>query len=618
MSLRLARVPLAILVALLGAPSPGHAGRSPLDELDWPAASPRELVRRFRAATRIESGTRLGSRLPAGEVCVFQPGVAIVPAPGPWSDPSSPPHHAPWRCLSPIGRPSLVDDLRLGPGAGPFREGAVLRATNWFRFPERFFPLEPESLPRPPPNRPSRLDAYLLGRISQAGDHAPEDLIDLEVNAAALLAPASRRVVAILLPSPSPLGPADRRRLAMLKGREVPFRVTLRAPGSRSSRGDFRSEERYLRVRDLIRALKEALPRLETEILGTDSHPHLPDDALVVQGPCRRIEVAVHDLYPEGEDPEAPPRLATALLDAIDASLEAEAPVAEVWLAGQGTDGLADPGPAGHSRLAGLLAAAGFTVRRLPARPDPHDPPGSIMVLVGCTGIPPAVREQVALGLSRGGAALLLLGPEPPDRTLASLLLKRGLLLLENRAEEPEGPPDSSRPLRPFANRHHITDSLLEAGEQVELDEAMVLEYSPWAQVTSDVRTLLEGNHATWGETRPGRGPGALDGMDLLPPTSLAVAVSSRLGSNDGRSRSRAGEQRLVVVGSRSLARNDRLDAAPGNLRFLARAIDWLARSRLSDRETDDVGGSGGPEARASDAPDSREHPDRGRADGGR
>jgi len=130
----------------------------------------------------------------------------------------------------------------------------------------------------------------------------------------------------------------------------------------------------------------------------------------------------------------------------------------------------------------------------------------------------------------------------------------------------------------PQVNRHQVTLPLLRASGRVVLQGATGIEYSRHAQKAADVRTILQASPTAWGDVpAPGEEP-RLDGGDLRPPVSAAVAVSTEVGSNDGRDARSPGELRLMVVGDSDFARNAMTRENPANLDFLVEGIRWITR----------------------------------------
>lgn len=178
--------------------------------------------------------------------------------------------------------------------------------------------------------------------------------------------------------------------------------------------------------------------------------------------------------------------------------------------------------------------------------------------------------------------ALFLVDAAPFHPRLAQLLHNYGVKLLPNIVIEPS--PDhhlAGRPIMPIAdlNGHAITNPLIEDGLRVVFHEATALENSPLARASYDVRTILQSSATAWGETDLANVGGGVqqDPGDIPAPLSLAVAISSQIGSNDGLDQKPEDELRMSVHGDSDYLTNANFPY-PGNYDFFVNTLAWLTR----------------------------------------
>lgn len=184
--------------------------------------------------------------------------------------------------------------------------------------------------------------------------------------------------------------------------------------------------------------------------------------------------------------------------------------------------------------------------------------------------------------------ALFMVDAAPFHPRLAQLLHGYGVKLLPNIVIEPS--PDhhlAGRPIMPIAdlNGHAITNPLIEDGMRVVFHEATALENSPLARAAYDVRTILQSSATAWGETDLANVSGGVqqDPGDIPAPLSLAFAISSEIGSNDGEDQKPSDELRMAVHGDSDYLTNANLPY-PGNYDFFVNTLAWLTRD--TDRIT--------------------------------
>lgn len=244
---------------------------------------------------------------------------------------------------------------------------------------------------------------------------------------------------------------------------------------------------------------------------------------------------------------------------------------------------LDDDQRAGFSKFRAALERDNYTVQKvnllvLPAVPEDC----SVLVILGPKlGFAASEIETIRAYLRAGRPALIAMDSQPLNTSLAELLGDLGLqiqenILIENDAERHlPGRPTFAFP---FLNGHHITNPLIESGAGVALDEVLGLEHDHGAK-GYDLRTILQSSGYSWGETNISDGQVRVqeDEKDIKNPVSLALAISSKYGSNDGLEKRPEDELRVVLIGDSDLASNGLLEIQ-GNKDFLLNSLGWLTR----------------------------------------
>jgi ABC-type uncharacterized transport system involved in gliding motility auxiliary subunit len=170
----------------------------------------------------------------------------------------------------------------------------------------------------------------------------------------------------------------------------------------------------------------------------------------------------------------------------------------------------------------------------------------------------------------------------PYMKNLSDLLARYGTKIVPNIVIEPSPSRHlAGRPVVPIPdlNGHAITDPLIEGQLRVVFNEAIGLDHSPAAQSLYDVRTILQSSAEAWGETNLSLSSGGVqrDDKDLPAPVSMAFAVSSRQGSNNGTEQRPADELRMSVHGDSDYVNNTNLPYA-ANFDFFMNTVRWLTK----------------------------------------
>jgi membrane protein implicated in regulation of membrane protease activity len=240
--------------------------------------------------------------------------------------------------------------------------------------------------------------------------------------------------------------------------------------------------------------------------------------------------------------------------------------------------------PAGLSKLRQGLEAANIRIKKvnLLVKDDVPDD-CSVLVLVGPRK---DLTEHEVKGIQRyveqKRPALFLVDSGPYLKNLANFLAQYGVRIVPNIVIEPAPSKHlSGRPTVPIPdlNGHAITNPLIESGMRVVFNQALGLTSNDLSQSRYDIRTILQTSAEAWGETdlslhkgEPKRNP-----EDLEAPVSLAFAISSTLGSNDGLEKRPKDELRLSVHGDADYVNNTNLPFA-GNFDFFMNTVAWLTR----------------------------------------
>ncbi len=237
----------------------------------------------------------------------------------------------------------------------------------------------------------------------------------------------------------------------------------------------------------------------------------------------------------------------------------------------------------GYSALKQQLELQGFRTEKanlLVLGEVPDD--ATVLVVLGPKReFAPSEIEAIRRRLEARRPVIVLLDSRPYVKSVADLLSDYGTAIRENLFLEPDPErryPGNPTMAIPFLNGHHITDPLIERDLQVMFREGLGLDHSRSAQVRYDVRTIVQGSGTAWGETNLSNPRPVLGPEDLQPPVSLAFAISSRAGSNDGREQRPKDELRLVVFGDSDFVANDLLQGVAGNADLFLNALAWSTR----------------------------------------
>lgn len=361
---------------------------------------------------------------------------------------------------------------------------------------------------------------------------------------------------------PDPLPDATLDALLRLEAQGRAVTLDLHRPRPDAERP---AEFTWWRAKRLLAQVAEASEALQL-VQHPPGSPPEPGVLISLRAGDQRRDLALTEMVDQepGEPLRFPGvhRLTSALLDLVDPAGRPRA----VFL--PQTEG-APTGPQLRVGLseAGILSADWTPSEEVSAARD-------LLVLTTPAGdLSPPVAAVVRRHLEAGGAGLFLLGRRPEAPRLDDVLASVGVDLTGAQAMEARGP-GAVRVRRPQANRHALT-MVEEVAASPVLSWAQALEATPLGRRRFDVRTLLQAPWTSWGERGPVTATSRHDAQDLPPLLSLAVAVSSRPGLNDGLQVRRVGEMRLVVVGDHGMASAQGLRENPQNLRFLVRAARW-------------------------------------------
>lgn len=368
-------------------------------------------------------------------------------------------------------------------------------------------------------------------------------------------------ITVLMLPSGAPADPYDEVRdlLELYSARSARLRVEWIGEGER----------------DRARALASQYH------LGSDQ---LADGAVVFSSGARSRAVLRRDLARVEEDQEGAPRIAAFTGEqAFDGALMAVSggPPSEIcFTRGHGEAAIDSLAVDGMSDLGDALRRDDATLRTLGAFDAGIPESCDVTVLAGPErAYSPSEAAAIEARLQRGGRVLVLLGAvvDPGlDRLarvgLEDLLGRFGVVVRDAIAFDPSRM--SRRELAwavddGYAD-HPITSSF--PGRRTVWSMARALAPAPGPGLSSVA--LVETGERGWGETdlasvvRDRARLGYQAGSDLAGP--IAVAVASE--RNDGK----GGGARLVVLGSREIARNDH--DVSYNRDLLVSAIEWLAR----------------------------------------
>lgn len=485
-----------------------------------------------------------------------------------------------------VGRPTLDRWLAL---RDPFRPGAAteLVLPDWIRMPRR--------IPAGPVPG-GVLVAYLWVGLEEAtlADAADPGRrrIRGRIRAAALADRPGGRVVALLEPEVPPLHPGTEAVLARLAAGTEAVRLTVlqarTLPGPGADPAWLEREDQLDRLRLLVSDLAAACGRITPG--GTRTAGPGQPEGLEVEGFGRRVVLRLDQLFgaasPGGRTTSF--RGERELAARLEDLLAARRP-GIYFVEGHGEAPLGSDGPDGLSHLARELEGSDYAVGAFDlgagaALPDD----AAALVLAGPrTELEPPELARLESWLEARRPLLVMLEPAGSFAGLRGLLRRRGVDLVPNLAFEPDAAyahADHPFAARPGLNQHAITALARSRGEGVTLRQAMGLEPFFPSRVGYDVRTLLQSSPTAWGETRIAGERVELgeDPEDLAPPLSLAFAVSSRAGSNDGLGLAGRDELRLVVVGDADWVSNRWLGADPGHRGLFLEALRWVLRKDVT------------------------------------
>lgn len=388
--------------------------------------------------------------------------------------------------------------------------------------------------------------------------------------------------------------------LERLSRRKTPVKVTAFLLDPQGSSPQERALRRQrLEVTQLLERYAQKSERFAYKLVDPEVDPILTrNSGVTVPGTIffetedRKLEVVSGELFTGNPTFNQPRRFkgeqvfTSKLLDLLESTKRTL-----YFLTGHLEGDVDKDGPEGLSHLKQRLEADNVAVHELNLLITPEVPDDcSVLVLAGPRRdlVDPelaAVRRY----LDQRRAFMVLIEPSPYLHGVAGLLAEYGVRTSENVVIEPSGKHSlSGRPTMaiPDLNGHAITDPLIENGLRVVFNVATALDHSDAARSgVVDVRTIMQSSPDAWGETdlTASAGGVAKDAGDVQPPLSLAFAVSSRPGSNDGTHQRPETELRLVVHGDGDYVNNGNL-SYPGNFDFFANSFHWLTRD--TDRIT--------------------------------
>lgn len=367
-------------------------------------------------------------------------------------------------------------------------------------------------------------------------------------------------------------------------------------------KGSSRQERRFRAQRHEVTALLERYAqksdRFQYELIDPEVDPLRAkkynvkvQGTILIEADERRLEISASELF--SGNPQYGQKLkfkgeqviTSKLLDILDGTRRTL-----YFLVGHEEADVDKDGPDGASVLRQGLEAANVRIEKLNLLVTDDVPDDcSVLVLAGPRkDLAPKEIDALRRYLDQNRAMLVCIDSAPFLQNLSKLLARYGTKVVSNIVIEPAPSKHlSGRPVVPIPdlNGHAITNPLIENGMRVVFNEAIGLEHSEVAQSSYDVRTILQTSAEAWGETNLSLSSQGVsrDPEDLAAPVSLAFAISSRMGSNDGLDQRPEDELRMAVHGDSDYINNTNLPYA-GNFDFFMNTVSWLTRD--TDRIT--------------------------------
>jgi ABC-type uncharacterized transport system involved in gliding motility auxiliary subunit len=359
--------------------------------------------------------------------------------------------------------------------------------------------------------------------------------------------------------------------------------ITVRITAFSAQRKGQESFYKDRAVRDLLRELELASPRVETRFVDFDQDRLTAESlgvsrygTVVVEGRGDRVDIVDRDLFrrrgkDQGFDFLGEPIVAKALTQVVSDSARRV-----YFLEGHGEKRLGATGPDGFAGLSTLLQNQGWSVESLNLLRDAETgtPPtvpeeASAVVMVGPTG-PLSSQEELALRefVARGGHLGVFVDP---GGVVPELVRELGVTVPSGVVFDTVAIfPHEDRPVLGY-RPHPITQELADANTTTMVAHAAPLDLASLEGVRADV--LMTTSRRGWVE-RGFERPATYDqGTDGPGPVAVAVAI---MAAQPHPAINRGRVARLLVMGDTDVLTDELLGEGPGNATFAVNTMRWL------------------------------------------
>jgi ABC-type uncharacterized transport system involved in gliding motility auxiliary subunit len=353
----------------------------------------------------------------------------------------------------------------------------------------------------------------------------------------------------------------------LLRGLEQPLEIIA-----------FYSQERdrggYQQVRDLLREYERGSRQVQVRVIDPDLSP----------GPARRYGVTDYEttIIRAGERKEQLSFAGEQEITSAILRLTRSKRQQVYFVQGNGEHDFEGQDPDGCGSAKEALTALGYQIAGLSLMEKDRVPADCDVLVIAGPRQRYGLRELAAINayLDGGGAALVMVDPEPQGEALEGILRPRGLTPLPGIVVEPTWnllgdassvtvskfePGDITRPFarggRTFVAVFVLARAFERDHEQSEFDLRDLVRTSDDSWIESDFRGTIR---------KSPREPGG--------PLTIAATVTARPPSAGEKPDSRQPQPRLVVFGDSDFVAND-LIANGVNKDLFVNAIGWLARA---------------------------------------